>query len=294
MNGPGLRLVESPEVQQAEVEVIHVGRRYSHPEELAGAEAAAVLGDADLCVAAYRATARQAQVVPLSTDGPGHLWNAEAAAGPLERSGASLVLAAGRLQLVEAGLDGPELTTGSDGLMLQMHTAFELDWNTHGQGGELGAVETVQSQRAIRFEDGGSLPLLDTDAVDGPVRYAHPDADDSPFRRVCGYQVPGRQARHRYSVQLQQAIPDAIDGRAVSEVTVLERYSSHFLQCENPQAPERHIWVPLLAPVSWGWSIRVGRRTDGEWGILRRKLLMPVLQDEGLVLPEWNADTTPY
>jgi hypothetical protein len=52
-----------------------------------------------------------------------------------------------------------------------------------------------------------------------------------------------------------------------------------------------HIWVPALTPVMWGWSIRVGRRTDGEWGILRRKLLMPTSLDAGPELPLWQTDT---
>jgi hypothetical protein len=295
MAGPELKLVLPPDKQQAKVESIHVGRRYSFPEGVAGGPAGTVLADTDVCVGAYRVTPGQAQVVALDKRGPVHVWNLDAASlnrDEIERLwGRAGRLVGNRLQIAAAALDGPFLVAGTDGLMLQLTAEFELDWHTEEQSAALGGVETVQSRRSVHFEDGGTQVLIDTAAIEGPVRYAHPGGGDNAINSICAFQQLGRQGRHLYRVPLKQAIPEQIGGRVVSDITVLEQYTSHFLQCEDPTAPERCIWVPLISPMTWGWSIRVARRTDGEWGILRRKLVMPTCQDEGMVLPVWKTDT---
>lgn len=294
MSGPGLKLVSLPDKPQAKEKVLHVGRRYPLPENLACAAAGTVLADTDVCVGAYRVTPGQAQVVAVDRQGPVHIWSTDTTLrgeGDIDRLwGQVCRLACNHLTVTSAGLDGPFLTEVPNGLSLQMNAEFELEWHTLEQAGALGAVDTVQVQRSVRFVDGGSQVLLDTGTSKGQVRYVHPGGGDHAINPICSYQPVGEQARHRYVVPVQQLIPEQIDGRAVSEVTVMEQYTSHFMQCEDPSEPERYIWVPLILPMNWGWSIRVGRRTDGEWGILRRKLMLPACGDE-LVLPVWQSDT---
>ena len=73
-------------------------------------------------------------------------------------------------------------------------------------------------------------------------------------------------------------------------MTILEQYQTYFLQRELPFSQD-NIWTPTCAPVSWGWSIRIARRHDGEWGIARQKLLMPALDHNGLALPAWEGNS---
>jgi hypothetical protein len=95
---------------------------------------------------------------------------------------------------------------------------------------------------------------------------------------------------HDYHLTLRQTIPDQYQEKTVESVTVLEQYKSYFMQRERSDSAERVIWTPLLEAVNWGWSIRVGYRADGELGILRRKLMLPAVGNDGLELPQWQTN----
>ena len=296
-----LRLVAARgEQRRPAVDAIAIGRRYRLAEGLAPEQARRICADPDLAIGAYRLTGERAEIMAAEPERL-FVWDADVDPAALHgvltavdaQTGQPPALSppvANRLTLTAARLAGPELQATGAGQRLVLTAAFELEWHGHAGAAQLAAVELVQSTRSMRFEDGSERCLLDTGAADGPVRYAQGD-DDQPLRPVAGPQAKGENGRHHYPVELAQRIPEQLHGKAVAEVTVLEKYTSYFLHCDAPQDSANHIWVPLLMPVMWGWSIRVGRRTDGEWGILRRKLFMPTSQDVGLELPLWQTDS---
>lgn len=297
-----LRLINKPHLSVAEEPALVPGRPY----RLATASDNCLLRhscvDPDLLIGDYLVTPEQARFVtadPTKGATIGYLWDPELTADQLRelplretaRRAAGGGLQGNRLQLHTAGLDGPELHVDETGTCLRMHAHFALQWRTDVCAASLASVTLVQASRSLRFEDGGEMCLLDTAGQDGGVRYAPPADDDGPLRAIAGPQGRGEVSEQVCSIELTQAIPAQIDGRLVAEVTVLERYSSYFMQRELAQQKEVGIWVPLMTPLMWGWSIRVGRRTDGEWGILRRKLFLPTGQEEGFSLPLWESHT---
>jgi len=296
-----LKLVVCGNRPEPHKDAVYVGRRYSLAEDVALDHARRVSADTDLLVGGYRVTPQRAQV--LTADPERHprrlfVWDSEATGHELhgllavpDGDGRALPhpprLRGNRLQLLDARLDGPRLMEHGGHWQLCLEAVFELAWHSSVAAARLAAVELVQARRSLHFADGGEQLLLDTATSNGPVRHGDGDA---ALRFLGPRQDAGAASRPLHTVALRQAIPERTDGREVASVTVLEQYSTHFLQCADPQDPDNHIWVPLLGPVAWGWSIRVGRRTDGEWGILRRKLFLPAAAGE-LCLPEWQACT---
>ena len=299
-----LKIVPRPSKPQQAENPIYVGRRYSLAEGLAIAQTRAVCADQDLFIGGYRLARDRAEIIAAD---PEHeperlfVWNGDAdnramqdilaVAAHTDIPASRHPLVANRLQLNAATLSGPDLQDCGTDARLNLTANFELEWHTDICPAELGAVELVQATRSIRFEDGSEQVLIDTSECEGGVRYYHAEKDGVPVTPIGERQSQGASIPYRYQVELTQHIPSHLDGKAVADVTVLEKYTSYFMQCEDPADTDNHIWVPLLSPVMWGWSIRVGRRTDGEWGILRRKLFMPTGMDEGLLLPLWQTSS---
>ena len=71
---------------------------------------------------------------------------------------------------------------------------------------------------------------------------------------------------------------------------MLEQYNSYIMQ--KPEYQDNcAIWIPLVTPISWGWSIRATRVPDQrQFAIARRKLLMPNIANNGLQLPQWERN----
>jgi hypothetical protein len=284
---------------------IYVGRRYPYAEGLAVAETRHLWADQDLLVGGYRIAGNRAEVLaadPESRPDQLFVWNADVQAKSLQgiladraadtdSPSQAQALVANRLQLASAQLVGPELEVTGSGALLSMTAAFDLEWHADVCAAELGAVELVQAMRSIRYEDGSEQTLVDTSDCDEPVRYEPGSGGASAIRPLGERLSQGGSRRLPYQLALSQTIPSHVEGKAVADVTVLEKYTTYFMQCEAPNDPDNHIWIPMLHPVMWGWSIRVGRRTDGEWGILRRKLFLPTSMDEGLSLPCWETNT---
>jgi hypothetical protein len=104
-------------------------------------------------------------------------------------------------------------------------------------------------------------------------------------------QALGESQPYRISSTISQAIPEQWHGQAVVDLVVMERYSSYLLQRATLAEDNQTLWTPLYFPISWGWSIRAGRRYDGEWDIMRRKLMLPITGQDGLQFPLWRDNS---
>jgi hypothetical protein len=193
-----------------------------------------------------------------------------------------------RCNLLATAMVGPEVVTECQQTELRMRTEFSLQFDTGAYAAQAGVVHLVQSQRSLLLENGLQRLLL---ATDEPVLYVDDPLATEPVHCLAPAQQQGQNETYQYQLSVKQAIPDLVDGEAVASVTVLEQYQTYFLQRECSHYTTGVIWTPLLAPVTWGWSIRVGRRADGEWGILRQKVIRPTVGHDGLELPQWQTNS---
>lgn len=202
-----------------------------------------------------------------------------------------------RLILNSATMQGPELKTNKESstnnevTTLSLSPRFDFIFSTDAYAAQLGVIHLVQANRFIKLEDNREIVLLDTGIEDIPVLYLENSQDDQPVKLLSGQQEPSVTREHTCVFTISQPIPEKIDGARVATVTVLEQYCSYFMHKMHSNIVDESIWTPVYAPITWGWSIRVGRRTDGEWGILRRKLILPTTGNDGWQLPIWSKNT---
>lgn len=250
----------------------------------------------------YRIDIRRTEVQPVTTRGlhaACFFWDTDVSlpttARPIRRDdGLALdghVLQGNSIQVAHGALNGPELTEASGGTTLTLSPRFELVFDTAGHDAMAGVIHLVQAQRFVRLDDGTSIMLLDTHAHDAPVLYLEDANDERPVKTVVECQAAGTARTYDYVFRIGQAIPDHYHGRAVESVTVLEQYTSYFMQREIGQPENAVIWTPACAPIAWGWSIRVERRFDGPWCLARRKVMLPIGGHDGLDLPVWTTNT---
>ncbi|MDD5275125.1 MAG: hypothetical protein PHR16_03465 [Methylovulum sp.] len=197
-----------------------------------------------------------------------------------------------RLNLHDAGLDGPEVRMQNDQPVLRISPRFDLEWATDAFPSQLGWVQVVESSRTVQFEDGESLVLLDTElAGSGPVLYLDGASDNLAVKPVCAFQQQGEKRRFGFTCEVTQIIPTGSDNKTVTSVSILEKYTCYFMQNAAPDDPEQHIWVPVHLPIVWAWSIRVQQRYDGVWDIFRKKLILPTTSTEAPALPHWQSNS---
>lgn len=197
-----------------------------------------------------------------------------------------------RLTLIDARLDVPSVEMEHNTPTLTVTPRFELEWDTEAYASQLGVVRLVESLRVVHFEDGESTVLLDTEAAGvGPVLYLSQAVDQQAVIPICAFQAQAQQQCIEYGSAVTQLIPAELAGKAVSSVSVLEKYTVYFMQNAAPDQPDRYIWVPVHLPVVWGWSIRVQQRYDGVWDIFRKKLIMPMPSTEAPALPLWQSNS---
>ena len=200
-------------------------------------------------------------------------------------------LKSNRLLLNGAELTGPQITVSDEKAALILSPRFDVTFSTDSCTAQLGLINLVQATRFITLENGSQINLLDTGKEELPVLYLENQRDDQAIKFVTAPQQSGVTEEHTFNCDISQPIPVQVDGETVASVTVLEQYWSYFMQRAVPLDDHHNIWIPVYAPIQWGWSIRVGRRTDGEWGILRRKLILPTTGHDGFQLPVWNNNT---
>lgn len=196
------------------------------------------------------------------------------------------------LTLLNESLEGPEVRLINDHPTLTIAPRFNLEWVTQAYASQLGLIQLVESLRTLQFADGESLVLLDTEAAGvGPVLYLNDEADTLAVKPVCAFQPQGARQCFDFTTEIKQIIPAEFEGKAVESISVLEKYTYYFMQNAAPDDPDRHIWVPVYLPIVWGWSIRVQQRSDGEWAIFRKKLIMPMPTTEAAALPLWQSNS---
>ncbi len=278
--------------------LISIGKRYLL-ENLPG------LADRNIhgLVAGYRFDARHAEIVPLQASDNGgvavYFWDthcdlaafatnvktaADAPAQPLS----SYRLCNNRLELRQTVMNGPEIATNEHGTLLTLSPCFEATFSTDAYAARLGMLHLVQAKRLAVLASGRQITLLDSG--DEPVLYLPEPDDEQALAWESSDQALEESRTYSLSADISQAIPADIHGDPVAELTVLERYSSYWLQRAVLDG-EQTIWTPAHAPISWGWSIRAGRRYDGEWDIMRRKLMLPITGHDGLQLPVWRNNS---
>ncbi|WP_455220760.1 hypothetical protein [Kaarinaea lacus] len=199
-------------------------------------------------------------------------------------------VATSRLILNGTSLDGPELIFENGITSLKLLPRFDFTFITESHAAHLGVVNLVKAHRILKLEDDKEILLLDTGIDDSPVLFLENADDDQPVKPIAALQEAGTTHQNSCTFIISQTIPEKIDIANIATVTVLEQYFSYFMQ-KIDASDDESIWTPVYAPITWGWSIRVGRRTDGEWGILRRKLILPTTGNDGWCMPVWSNNT---
>lgn len=194
-----------------------------------------------------------------------------------------------RLIMRDMLMQGPELVERDGQLKLVLSPRFAFEYETGDHDAKLGVITLVRSNRFVNLKEGGQVTLLDTGNA-GPVLYLKNPHDHTVVKLINTTQSAEEMQAYIYTHDITQDIYDELDNRRISSFTVLEHYTSYFVHRESDDLDDT-IWVPALAPITWGWSIRVERNYDAQWSITRRKLMFPNVGNDGLVLPEWETNT---
>ncbi len=289
--------------EKSRLTTIHAGRRYD-----VGCQDLSALNSTHGVIGDYRMTIQCGEIIPITSEtSTGKLfecffWDADIDFTQLQCSLVDDIknlhlplqdckLSTNRLVLKRAELKGPELTGDNGETSLSLSPRFDFTFSTDSFAAQLGVIHLVQSTRFITLEKRKEIHLVDTSNESAPVLYLENPRDEQAIKFVVTQSEAGITREHNFTTTISQPIPDEVDGETVASVTVLEQYHSYFMQCAIPPDDRYNIWIPIYAPIAWGWSIRVGRRTDGDWGILRRKLILPTTGHDGLLLPTWSNNT---
>ncbi|MEE2733062.1 MAG: hypothetical protein VYA55_19740 [Pseudomonadota bacterium] len=242
----------------------------------------ACLRDVSGVIGDYRISLEQGAVVPLTdSDAAYYIWDNDS---PLHTP-----VFENEFQLEAATLNRPVVERIAGESYLVMQPEFHVRFSTATHSARLGEIRLLESERFITLKNGDSLTISDTQEVGAPVLYLQHKEDQAILRQETDLQLQGTDREYFFCESVSQRIPEQVNGVEVSSVTVLERFSSYFMQ-QVMSVPDQSIWVPVCAPVAWGWSIRVGRRFDQEWDILRRKLMLPTVGHEGWEMPTWCSN----
>ncbi len=204
-----------------------------------------------------------------------------------------------RLSADSLGINACVLETAEQEWPLYQHNTLslmprlEVRFSTDVSSARLGLITLVEAQRFLLLEDGTRHTLLDTNSgLDDDCGHSAlylKARGAGAVDQITPLQARGVTGNYCFSVPLSQPLIEEVGGTPVVSMTVLEQYSSYVMQ--QLDDPDNGVWLPVHAPITWGWSIRVGRRNDREWDILRRKMIRPTVGHEGLQLPVWTTNT---
>ena len=240
------------------------------------------LKDVNGVIGGYQISLNQGEVLPVSdSDNAYYIWDNDS---PLHSP-----VFENEFQLESVTLNRPSVERVGGAYYLVMQPEFQVSFSTATHSARLGEIRLVESERFFTLENGDSLTITDTQEMGAPVLYLQHRDDTAVVRQETDLQLQGTDREYFFGESVSQKIPDYINNVAVSSVTVLERFTSYFMQ-QVLSTPDQSIWVPVCAPISWGWSIRVGRRFDQEWDILRRKLMLPTVGHDGWEMPAWRSN----
>lgn len=230
----------------------------------------------------YRISTTEATIEPIKTGGSGFLWDPDAAPGA--------DLALNEFQLGTTALHGPNIFTSAGGYWLMIEPQFDVRYKSHHYAARLGEIRLVESQRFLTLNNGERITLLDTQTLGKPVLYLQDSEDTAVVRQQSPWQMVGESKAYSFNYRITQALPGQWHGNPVRDVTVLEQYTSFFMEKPLSDPFEHSIWVPTHAAIDWGWSIRVEQKPTG-WAITRRKLMLPTVSNDPWQLPQWQSNT---
>lgn len=240
------------------------------------------LKDVNGVIGGYQISLNQGDVLPVSdSDDAYYIWDNDS---PLHSP-----VFENEFQLESVTLNRPSVERVGGAYYLVMQPEFQVSFSTATHSARLGEIRLVESERFFTLDNGESLTITDTQEMGAPVLYLQHRDDTAVVRQETDLQLQGTDREYFFGESVSQKIPDYINNVAVTSVTVLERFTSYFMQ-QVLSTPDQSIWVPVCAPISWGWSIRVGRRFDQEWDILRRKLMLPTVGHDGWEMPSWRSN----
>lgn len=186
-------------------------------------------------------------------------------------------------------LSEPQIIERAEIPQLTTTASFEFIFHTSLPAVRLGVINLVQTQRFAPLKNGTQHTLLNR-GEEQPVLYLGGDTgEDAVPATILDTVANTVPLPHTHAITLTQSLPDTLDGTELESLTVLEQYTSYFMQRELPFSTA-NIWTPVCAPVTWGWSMRVTKRKDGDWCIVRQKLLMPTVGHNGFELPVWEGN----
>ena len=287
-----LRLIrsESSNATPAQEQPVRLlrGEGYSpaHLESILG-EASLEKGGAGLTaepgvVGGYSLSRENASVIPARDAASRYCWDVEGRF--------SHALARNEFQLLYATLEGPAIHQSANLHWLMVQPQFQVRYHSEAHAACLGEIRLVESQRFAVLENDEQVVLLDTHAQEAPVLYLEHADDQQVIRQQTQWQLQGEVKEYPFDYRIQQVLPPTIKGERVRSLTVLEQYTSYFMERPLTGDLANAIWVPAMAPVLWGWSMRV-EPGDGGWQISRRKLVMPTVSHDAWVLPVWQSNT---
>jgi hypothetical protein len=271
---------------------IVVGRPYQFAEEPIG-ETHGLCGGLDY-------TTEHGRVIAMSPARPCFLWDVDE-----ELTDEALTLRSLEEETIEltpltkihtshfvishATLTEPQILDQASRPQLTTSAHFQFVFDTTLPAVRLGVLHLVQTQ-CFALRKNGKQQVLRHCGEAQPVLYVTDQrSSDEVLLPILDSEVNAEPQQHDYAVSLTQAIPDMLEGTAVESLTVLEQYTTYFMQRELPFT-QANIWTPVCAPVTWGWSMRVAKRQDDDWCIVRQKLLMPTVGHNGLELPVWEGN----
>jgi hypothetical protein len=174
----------------------------------------------------------------------------------------------------------PQLTTTA---------SFDFVFSTQLPQVRLGVLSLVETQRFALLKNGERYSLLDSGEEQALLYLTDANASKEVLTPILDTGAAEDAVRHNHTITLTQQIPPQLASSEIETLTVLEQYTSFFMQRELPFSQD-NIWTPVSAPIAWGWSMRVTQRHDGDWCIVRQKLLMPTVGHNGLEMPAWEGN----
>lgn len=276
----------SAQESDAQEESLYRGIAYA-PEQWRSWTETSKLGP-DALIAGFSMSLDGGQPFPPQADLPAYIW---------DRQG-ELSLTENECQLLDCSLENLTIEQALDGKLLTITPKFTLNYHTRAYAAQLGEIRLVSSHRFVADAEGKPYPLLDTEDAGDPVLYLEDPEDTSVIRQMIHYQGLGLKKDYCFDYHIRQPLLrhwpiGPAQGVEVRTVTVLEQYTSYFMQRAVTCLPGTALWVPAYAPVSWGWSLRVEWEQD-DWVITRRKLMNPVVGHDGWQLPHWQGNTLNY
>lgn len=197
-----------------------------------------------------------------------------------------------RCELTAGALTNLTIQHGLKCAYLSVTPHFEFSFTTAACTAQLGEIRLVSSNRWLLDTSGRSHTLLNTDANQPAVLYLQNDEDTAVVKSITPWQEVNTEKHYRFNLPVGQKLMAPYQAIELANITVLEHYTSYFMQRPLTDSPDVSRWVPAYAPITWGWSIRVEPdRQSQDWIITRRKLIMPVVGNDGYQLPQWQSNS---